>query len=160
MRDQESYETPEARKRRIAYLRAKKSVLDPQDSLNLEINMQSQEVQIVRIPLTEVLQFYKRRYLLRPVGIEVFDIRGESVLVCFENEADRDSVYQQLLKKELPNCIFNSSGFPFVFLFCLHFNSRLFLLPFLFLFPSSFLLLKLNPYFSCNDFAFKTYSHT
>lgn len=49
---------------------------------------------------------YKRRYQLRDVGLEIFDILGRSVLVSFETQEQQEDVLTYLLARGLPASIF------------------------------------------------------
>lgn len=50
---------------------------------------------------------YKRRYQLRDVGLEVFDVFGRSLLVSFSTQAQQEDVLTFLLARGLPASIFN-----------------------------------------------------
>ena len=62
-----------------------------------------------RIPFDELHAVYKRRYQLRQIALEFFDLHRTSVLISFDSEKDRDLLLGQLLKTPLPNSIFNSN---------------------------------------------------
>lgn len=49
---------------------------------------------------------YKRRYQLRDVGLEIFDILGRSILVSFSTQAQQEDVLTFLLARGLPSSIF------------------------------------------------------
>ncbi|CAN0329127.1 unnamed protein product, partial [Discosporangium mesarthrocarpum] len=50
---------------------------------------------------------YKRRYKLRDVGLEFFDVMGRSVLVSFEQQEQQEQVLAFLLARGLPASIFS-----------------------------------------------------
>ena len=54
----------------------------------------------------QVHAMYKRRYQLRDVGLEIFDILGRSILVSFSTQAQQEDVLTFLLARGLPSSIF------------------------------------------------------
>ncbi|CAM9604379.1 unnamed protein product, partial [Choristocarpus tenellus] len=64
------------------------------------------EVGTQRIALDQVHAVYKRRYQLRDVGLEFFDVFGRTVLVSFEHQEQQEQVLAFLLARGLPTSIF------------------------------------------------------
>ena len=61
---------------------------------------------LYRLEQKKVHAVYKRRYQLRDVGLEVFDVFGRSVLVSFSTQAQQEDVLTYLLARGLPASIF------------------------------------------------------
>ena len=58
------------------------------------------------LPFEEVKGFYTRRYLLRNVGIELYDLDGGSVLIAFQTKKIQAMVHKKISSLNLPNCDF------------------------------------------------------
>ena len=55
--------------------------------------------QAYKIVLDEVVDMYKRKYQLQDVGMEIFNTNGWNSLLVFEEESDRDEVYNHITSK-------------------------------------------------------------
>jgi Beige/BEACH domain/PH domain associated with Beige/BEACH/WD domain, G-beta repeat len=61
---------------------------------------------VFRLLTDDLLAAYKRRYQLRDVALELFDVQGRSVLVSFDCQKHQEEVLAALLARELPRSIF------------------------------------------------------
>ena len=64
-----------------------------------------------RISFNDVHCIYRRRYQLRQVGLEFYDIHKTATLLAFDNQAKREEVLMSTLSARLPNSIFNAGIF-------------------------------------------------
>lgn len=64
-----------------------------------------------RISFNDVHCIYRRRYQLRQVGLEFYDIHKTATLLAFDNQTKREEVLMSTLNARLPNSIFNSGIF-------------------------------------------------
>lgn len=51
----------------------------------------------------DIREIHKRRYLLKNNALEIFLLTGKTYLLAFENQSERDKVYDQIMALELPN---------------------------------------------------------
>jgi hypothetical protein len=51
----------------------------------------------------DIREIHKRRYLLKNNALEIFLLTGKTYLLAFENQSERDQVYDQIMALELPN---------------------------------------------------------
>jgi hypothetical protein len=61
-----------------------------------------------RISLSNIREFHKRRYLLRHVAIEIFDVNGGSMFVVLPTPEERDELYNYLWRMPMPSCILHT----------------------------------------------------
>ena len=57
-------------------------------------------------------EFFKRRYLLRHVAIEVFDTNGGSMFIVFSSNEERDELYNFMWHMNMPACILHMKNTP------------------------------------------------
>lgn len=61
----------------------------------------------LRIPLSEVYSFFRRRHQLKYCAMEITDVRGASVLYACQTVQENEQVLVQLLQSELSSSIFS-----------------------------------------------------
>lgn len=61
-----------------------------------------------RIDLKDIYVFYRRRYQLKQLALEIFDVHNNGTLIAFESRSQSEEVLQSLLNATLPNSILNS----------------------------------------------------
>lgn len=54
----------------------------------------------------DIKEIYLRRYLLKDVGLELFLVFGQTILLAFEDKRERDSIYKSIIgHRKLKNLI-------------------------------------------------------
>ena len=54
----------------------------------------------------DIKEIYQRRYLLKDVGLELFLVFGQTILLAFEDKRERDSIYKSIIgHRKLKNLI-------------------------------------------------------
>ena len=54
----------------------------------------------------DIKEIYLRRYLLKDVGLELFLVFGQTILLAFEDKRERDSIYKSIIShRKLKNLI-------------------------------------------------------
>ena len=61
-----------------------------------------------RIALRDILIFYRRRYQLKQLALEIYDIHNNGTFIAFGNRRQSEEVVHTLLNSSLPNSILNS----------------------------------------------------